>query len=261
MKKHLFTLAVIAALLGGVSPVAAQTAATISVLPSTVVTNANKTFAVAVSINPEDATVYSAKIQVNYPADLLEFKSFAYNKDVMAVMQPGYDSVDQTNGVVVKTAGIPGGSSGPFLLGTLSFTAKKAGVAQITIGNGSMILDGRNQNVHDGEVALGTITVLPSQVATASSGSGAARVSARPAASVALPNAGQVTTGSEVATTSTTTLGTGGPESIFDTGSLVGGDAGDRLGAGGRWTGFAIGLVILAILIGIVYAISSRRRL
>jgi hypothetical protein len=264
MKKYLLSIAVVLAVLGiGVAHAAALKDATVSILPSTQTVSVGKDFAIAVSINPGTDRVYSSTIEIRYPTDLLELKSFAYNRDAIPLTQSGYDVENKVDGVIIKTAGFSGGATSPVLIGTASFSPKKVGVANIAIGGGSMILNGNNENVYNGSGIEGVIAIVP--VPATASRTSSATVVRRPSptvarsATVALPNSGSAVT----ATTSTTTLGTGGAEDIFDTNSLTGsaGDAGNRLGFGGRWAGFIIGLIILAILIAIVYSISSRRRL
>jgi len=106
-----------------------------------------ETFSVDVKIEPKEKTIYTTKVQINYPADLLKIQSFSFAENWLPLTQAGYDLIDNTNGILIKTAGYPGGISSVKTLGTISFYAKKSGSATIEIDKDSMLLDANNQNV------------------------------------------------------------------------------------------------------------------
>ena len=81
----------------------------------------------------------------------------------MALAQAGYDSIDDARGVLIKTAGYPGGFFGPINFGTVSFLAKKPGNGIIKIGAASLVLDGANLNVFKDTFAQSSIEITSSQ--------------------------------------------------------------------------------------------------
>ncbi|MFH1230529.1 MAG: cohesin domain-containing protein, partial [Planctomycetota bacterium] len=145
MKKTIFTV-----LFGGLialvltAPVLAAT--TVSLSPASINVVEGRSFNLTVKIDPQGVKNYTAKIELKYLVDLLRVNSFTFGSNWMIVNQPGYDSIDNVNGVLVKTAGYPGGVSSQVTFGTVSFSAKKAGNGVIKMGNNSLALDATNQN-------------------------------------------------------------------------------------------------------------------
>jgi len=116
-----------------------------------------ETFIVALSVNPDSSTVYTAKSELKYPANLLELKSFTFNNSWLALNQPGYDLIDNNSGILIKTGGYSGGVSDPVLFGTASFYVKETGSATIELSEGSLVLDSNNKNI---------LTAFPSAIFT-----------------------------------------------------------------------------------------------
>ncbi|MCX6811756.1 MAG: hypothetical protein NT039_03640 [Candidatus Berkelbacteria bacterium] len=224
------------------TPVLAATIVSFS--PANVSISQGKTFNVTVAINPQGVSNYTAKIQLDYPADVLEIKSFTLGSNWMALAQPGYDLIDNTNGVLIKTGGYPGGLSSSATFGTVSFYAKKAGSGVIKAGNGSLALDANNQNVFSGtpEVAF-TVTavapVAPSQPAVPAP----AVTPTTPVAPTPQPTAQQPVTPTVAPTSLAAAIG----------GILT-------LGTGNVWVGILVGLVILAIVIYAIYVLVQKKR-
>jgi hypothetical protein len=108
---------------------------------------AGQTFAVQIVVDPQNSTIYTAKAQVQYPADILEVVGFAFAGSWMPLAQPGYDLIDNNQGVLIKTAGYPGGLSAPQSLGTITFKVKQAGSAVVGFGGDSLALSASNTNV------------------------------------------------------------------------------------------------------------------
>ena len=146
MKKTLLTI-----LLGafGVMVLAAPVlaATNVSFTPVNVSVRQGQNFTLTIGVNPQGVKNYTAKIELRYPADLLEVKSFTFANGWVALAQPGYDLTDNANGVLIKTAGYPGGVSSAVTFGTVSFLAKKSGNGTITLSGDSFVLDAVNQNV------------------------------------------------------------------------------------------------------------------
>ena len=108
---------------------------------------AGQVLSVNVLVDPQGATLYTVSAHVKYPADLLEVKLFTFAASWIPLAQPGYDLVDNNQGVLIKTGGYPGGLSTKQSLGTITFRAKKAGSASLSFGGDSIALDSSNTNV------------------------------------------------------------------------------------------------------------------
>lgn len=157
MKK--ITLRIITAILGILlftSPALASTTA--SLTPSSVKVTSGQRFSVAVSVNPQGTANYAEKVEINYPADMLEVSSFTLGNNWMAMTQMGYDSTDNTNGILIKTAGYPGGISASTNFGTITFKAKKSGNGNIKIGNSSIAFQASSQSAISGNSVSFAIT-------------------------------------------------------------------------------------------------------
>ncbi len=136
-------------------------AATIAVLsPANLNINKGQNFNVSVSVNPQGTNNYAEKLVVNYPADILEETSFSFGSAWIALTQPGYDTVDNSNGILIKTAGYPGGISSSIPFGTISFHAKKAGNGNIRIGNNSLAFEVSSQSAITGNEASFVVNSL-----------------------------------------------------------------------------------------------------
>lgn len=134
-------------------------AATLSLSPVNVSVTQGQTFIVNVALNPQDVKTYTVKVELRYPANLLEVRSFAFSNNWLPLTQPGYDSVDNSNGVLIKTAGYPGGASSPVTFGTVSFRAKATGNAGLTISANSSAYDAASKNSITGLPVLSSVTI------------------------------------------------------------------------------------------------------
>ena len=145
MKNIILTLAVL--LFGGVTFMASAQASTIAtLLPSVDTVSTGQSFDLAIMVDPQGTANYTEKVEIDYPADILQVNSFTLDKSWMALTQPGYDSLDNNAGVLVKTAGYAGGFTSPVTFGAISFTAKKAGSGVVTIGNSSLAFEVNSQS-------------------------------------------------------------------------------------------------------------------
>lgn len=126
---------------------------TLSFAPTKITVEAGTNYNLKLVVNPHGVKNYTAKAEVKYPADLIEVKSFTFGSGWMALAQSGYDLIDNTRGVLIKTAGYPGGVSDSTAFGTISFLAKKTGSGVISIGDKSLVLDAASQNVFVGPLA------------------------------------------------------------------------------------------------------------
>jgi len=149
MRKNIFTS--IVALIGTfafVIPVLAATTAEFS--PASANLTVGQKFNVVISVNPQGTANYAEKLEINYPAGILEVTSFTLGDKWMAMTEAGYDSIDNTNGVLIKTAGYPGGFSTSAIFGTVSFSAKATGNGTIKIGNSSLAFQASSQSAITG---------------------------------------------------------------------------------------------------------------
>src|SRR6266498_528758 len=147
MQQKIVMVAVV--ILGLLGLVSLTQAASDSLLlsPAAKTVTKGQTFTVVVSVKPVGDKVYTVKASVTYPASLLEVKSFAFASGWLPLTQPGYDSINNTNGLLVKSAGYAGGLSSLKTLGTITFRAKAAGTARVLVGNDSLMLNATNVNL------------------------------------------------------------------------------------------------------------------
>jgi len=142
MKKSLF----ICILLVGLT-VASSAEASLLVFQNKVITvEKGQTFAVPVTIDPSGEKNYTVRFTLGFPPDILEVTSFTPAPNWLVVPQPGYDLVDNKSGQFIKTAGFPKGFSVPESFGTVTFSAKQAGEAVITVGPRSFVLNAQNRS-------------------------------------------------------------------------------------------------------------------
>lgn len=164
MKKIKYIIAVI---LGSVILVGSVSAATdILLSPLTVNVKQNQTFNVAVNVDPKGVKNYTVKVQLDYPADLLEVTGFNFGPTWMQLSQPGYDKIDNSSGTLIKTAGYPQGTVNNILFGTVTFRAKKTGSGNVSVSSSSTVLNQSSQNVFSGVLASTAVTVAVIQTPT-----------------------------------------------------------------------------------------------
>ena len=237
-KKILFTIS-LAALGVIVLAMPALAATTVSFSPASVNVVSGKSFNVVVAVNPQGASNYTEKIELDYPADLLQVKSFSLGSNWMALSQTGYDLIDNTNGKLIKTAGYPGGISSSATFGTVSFYAKKAGSGTIKLGNGSLALDANNQNVLSGTPSVSVAITAPVSVPAAPSAP-----AAETPAETEQPAEQPVE--QPIAQTPQPTL-------LAAIGGVL------TLGTGSILLGILVGLIILAIIVYVIYLLRKRK--
>lgn len=136
----------------------ASAATTVSFSPTNINATQGQNFNVVITVNPQGINNYAEKIELNYPSDILEVKSLSFGSAWMALTQSGYDVVDNTNGILVKTAGYPAGFSSTATFGTVTFYAKKSGSGIIKLGNGSLAFEAGSQSALSGAPISFTIT-------------------------------------------------------------------------------------------------------
>ena len=239
MRKLLFTIS-LAALGVIVLAMPALAATTVSLSPVNISVTSGKNFNVVIAVNPQGASNYTEKIELDYPADLLQVKSFSLGSNWMALSQTGYDLIDNTNGKLIKTAGYPGGISSSATFGTISFYAKKAGSGTIKLGSGSLALDANNQNVLSGAPSISVAITAPASVPAAPSAPAAEtpaeteQPAEQPVEQPIAPAAPQ-------------------PSLLAAIGGVL------TLGTGSILLGILVGLIILAIIVYVIYLLRKRK--
>src|SRR3989344_3162697 len=177
-----------------VAPSAAS-AAVIGLSSATSVASKGATFSVTVSADSSGEKAYTVRANLSFDPTLLEFVSWSFAPKWLVLSQTGYDTEDNVKGILVKTAGYPGGITSSTVLGTAVFRTKLAGTATVAAGADSLILDKTNKNLLLGGQGSGRVTI-----------SSPAPSVTKPA--IVAPSVAPVATTStaSVATTSTSTL-------------------------------------------------------
>ncbi len=231
-------------------------ATTASFSPANIQATAGNNFAVTITVNPQGASDYAEKLEVRYPADTLEVKSFTLANVWMALTQPGYDSIDNTAGVLVKSAGYPGGFSSLVPFGTVSFYAKKAGIGTITIGDHSLAFEANSQSALHGAPASFSIVVVPVTASKnpAPKENPPVRQNAAPKNPVVTPPKQQ---GSITPAPASQSVPAGQPQSrslLAAVGALL------TMGSGNALVGILVLLIILALIAYGIYFSMQRKR-
>jgi len=236
MRKLLFTIS-LAALGVIVLAMPALAATTVSLSPVNISVTSGKNFNVVIAVNPQGASNYTEKIELDYPADLLQVKSFSLGSNWMALSQTGYDLIDNTNGTLIKTAGYPGGLSSSATFGTISFYAKKAGSGVIKLGTGSLALDANNQNVLSGAPSVSVAITAPVSVPAEKPAAETPAETEQPAEQPIEQPVAQAPQ----------------PSLLAAIGGIL------TLGTGSILLGILVGLIILAIIVYVIYLLRKRK--
>ncbi|MBP6886241.1 MAG: hypothetical protein KBC02_03285 [Candidatus Pacebacteria bacterium] len=146
MKKLSIFLVVLALSLGSSSSASASSS-TITLSPAAKSVAPGQTVTVSVQIIPNGSEVTTVKAKISFPADILEVQKFTFGDEWLPLTQPGYSVTDNVGGLLVRTAGFPGGLTTAKTLGTIAFRVKAAGSASIIITSDSLLLDPTNVNV------------------------------------------------------------------------------------------------------------------
>jgi len=124
-------------------------ASTVSLSPTVISITPGQIITVNVTVDPQ-GSAYTAKVALNFTSGLLSVSSFAQASGWLPLSQPGYDSVDNSAGSLIKTAGATGGFSAPKYFGTVTFVAQSSGTASISVSPNTQILNAYNQNTFTG---------------------------------------------------------------------------------------------------------------
>lgn len=219
----------------------AQTLSSLSISPTAIQATKGQTFSISITLNPVGKN-YTAKVGLDYPANLVRLNSFTFASGWMPLAQPGYDLIDNTNGKMLKTGGYPGGISAPQLFGTASFTTLQTGNGSIKANADSYSLNGENKNTLS--------AALPSASLTISAATPAPAPTPAPAEE---PEEVVATTTEEPTepTLSVEEVTTPGPQAqatlLNSLGNVL------SIGTGNLWIGLVIGIIFLALIVQLVY--------
>ena len=245
MKKNILKISL--AVLGMVvltTPALAAT--TVSLSPASVSVKSGQSFNVSVAVNPQGTNNFVEKVELKYPADILQVNSFTLGSAWMALTQPGYDLIVNTNGVLIKSAGYPGGLSSATTFGTVSFYAKKAGSGTIKIGSNSLAFEVNSQSALSGAPVSFTITTPISVPAVPKTPTTPSPVEI-PSAPAEQPTIDQPIE-QPIAQ----------PATQNSLAATIGGFM--TLGTGNVWLGILVGLIILAIIGYVIYVLIQRKK-
>ena len=105
-------------------------------------------FTLRIVLDPHNTRSYTARMELSYPAGIISVDSFDFAQGWIPVLQPEYDVIDNSTGVLVKTAGYVRGTDMPVVFGTIDFSVKKRGRGVISINNDtSFVLNEKNKNI------------------------------------------------------------------------------------------------------------------
>lgn len=158
MKKIKFGLLTLLTLVFSASFVSAST---FVLSPSESTFKPGQSFSLIVSVDPQGSKVYTSKMSLTFPADILEVESFTFSNGWQALSQSGYDLVDNKSGSLIKTAGFTGGLSSKTNFGVVNFRVKKEGSAKVVVSSSSALYDENSKNVLKGNAtSLFTVSTL-----------------------------------------------------------------------------------------------------
>jgi hypothetical protein len=144
------TLAIILGLTLNVISFSAALAAGISLSPAKIETAKGKDFEVTIMVDPQSETIYTAKVELRFPAELVSAATFVPASGWLPLTQPGYDSLDNAGGLVIKTGGYAGGIGKPTAFGTVRFTSKTDGEGSLQVTANSLLYNAASENVFTG---------------------------------------------------------------------------------------------------------------
>lgn len=139
-------------------------AASISLSPTSVSVNTGDTFSISVVADPASTKLYSVRANVSFDSSLVQVTNFSFAGTWISIAQPGYDSIDNATGVLIKAAGYPGGFTSATKLGTITFKALKAGTATISSTNSSLLLDADSKNQISGGQGSASVSITTTPV-------------------------------------------------------------------------------------------------
>lgn len=142
-------------------------AASLTLNPVTVTPGVGQTFSVNITADPSGAKTYTIRANISFDPASVEFVSFSFAPKWIALSQAGYDSENNAGGVLIKTAGYPGGVTSATVFGTATFRTKSAGASTVSVTNSSLALDAGGKNLISGPQGALLVTVAAEMPKTA----------------------------------------------------------------------------------------------
>lgn len=126
---------------------AASAGTTLQLTPLEIKTKVGQRFTLTAKAIPDTGKNYTVRLSIKFLPELVSVQTWKYTDDWMPIRKSGYDELDNTTGVFVRTAGFPEGFGSATTFGTLTFLAKKASESFIQIRPESVVLDENNSTV------------------------------------------------------------------------------------------------------------------
>ncbi len=157
MKKILYSIFAIALVVPAMA-----SAATFSFTPNSATFKPGQTFSTAVFVTPSvGEEITTAKLSLDFSSSLLEVVSFTPTTGWIALSLPGSDLVDNVNGKLIKTGGLPAKVTSKKQFGTIVLRAKAVGGAKIGINADSMLIDTTNTNKYIASTGANFAIIAP----------------------------------------------------------------------------------------------------
>lgn len=163
MKKLLFSVLLFAMSLGSAGIVGA---ASLSFSTDTAHLTKGDNLVLSIKIDPHREKIYTAKISIVFPPEILEATSFSWGQESIPLVAKGYDQADNKRGILIKTAGFPQGIDQPITFGTIIFNTKATGPGIIRVADDSFILNAKNLNTLDPFLPDVTVVVTAKETKT-----------------------------------------------------------------------------------------------
>jgi hypothetical protein len=126
---------------------AADASTALQLLPREVSLKEGEDFSLTVKAIPAAGKNYTVRLSLKYPAAQMDLKSFNFADRWLALEKSGFVKTNEQAGELVRTAGYPAGFDSAVTVGTVTFTARSAGVAEIKIAADSLVLDEKGANI------------------------------------------------------------------------------------------------------------------
>ncbi|MDD5731604.1 MAG: hypothetical protein PHU42_01820 [Patescibacteria group bacterium] len=124
----------------------AAASTTLQINPVVVNVKAGEQFTLTTKAIPTAGKNYTVRFSIKFLPELVSVQRWNYADTWISINEPGYEELNNNTGVLVRTAGFPGGFDSVTNFGTATFLAKKTGVTSIFIDAESFSLDGLSSN-------------------------------------------------------------------------------------------------------------------
>jgi len=132
--------------------------ASLLLIPQSITAAPQQTFTISIEAFAASSTG-TIEAHIAFDPKLLAAERVSLAPGWIEVNEPGYKSLDTKNGVVVETAGYPGGFTGTTTFASITFLAKAAGNATIAPAGDTLMLNAKNENEFGGN-AGGTLVTI-----------------------------------------------------------------------------------------------------